>query len=419
MSEPSSGSAAAPRLRTIRHRAFELLDPSAPDWGSFSIDLILICFVLVNVAAAVLESVPTIAESHARLFALIEVLSVAVFTLEYGLRVWSAPEHALYGRMSPWRARVAMMTRPAMLVDLMAIAPVYVSLLTSFDLRTIIVFRLLRFFKLARYSPGLASLLEAVSSERRALMASGVILMGTVLVTAAAMSYAEHDAQPDKLGTIPDAMYWAFITLATVGYGDVVPVTPLGKAVAAVTAIIGIINLALPVGILASAFADEIRRRDFVVTWNMVAKVPLFADLDAADLAGIMRFLNSRSCEVGQAIVRRGEPAHSMYFITSGTCEVELPAGSVRLGTGDFFGEMALLHGRTRNATVSATTRVKLLVLEAGDLHYLMDQNPRMADRIREVASRREQSSPEPREPGDAPIRGTTRRTGSSESAPT
>lgn len=394
VADPDDADEAAPP--TLRRRLFDLLDQSSGEPWSRSIDVALIVLILVNVAAAVLESVPELAERFPNTFFSIEIVSVAVFTLEYAVRLWCAPEHALHGRMSDWRARLRVATRPQVIVDLISIAPVYVALLTEIDLRTLVLFRLLRFFKIARYSPGLASLGEAIFSERRALLACGVILIGLVLIAASAMHLVEQDAQPDKLGTIPDAMYWAFITLATVGYGDVVPITPLGKIVASLTAIVGIIMLALPVGILASAFADEIRRRDFVVTLTMVAKVPLFADLDAGEVAGIMRFLNARSFEPGQAVVRRGEPAHSMFFIASGGCEVDLPTGAVRLKTGDFFGEMGLLAGRERNATVSAVTRAKLLVLEATDLKYLMDQTPKMGERIREIADQRARDTPAP-----------------------
>ena len=368
---------------------FDLLDQSSGDAWSQLIDAVLIAVILVNVSAAVLESVPEIAEKYALAFSAIEAVSVAVFTAEYLVRLWAAPENALLGRLPAWRARLVFATRLQNLVDLLTVAPVYVALLTPIDIRSLLVLRLLRFFKITRYSPGVASLVEAISAERRALTACAVILVGIVLIAASAMHFAEMDAQPDKLGTIPEAMYWAFVTLATVGYGDVVPITPLGKMVASLTAMVGIVMLALPVGILASAFADEIRRRDFVVTLAMVAKVPLFADLDATEVAAIMRFLNARSFEPGQAVVRRGEPAHSMYLIASGACEVELATGPVRLKTGDFFGEMGLLAGRERNATVTAVTRARLLALEAADLKYLMDQTPKMGERIREVAERR------------------------------
>jgi voltage-gated potassium channel len=147
--------------------------------------------------------------------------------------------------------------------------------------------------------------------------------------------------------------------------------------------------LALPVGIIASAFAREIHRRDFVVTWTMLARVPIFAGLGPGDLAEVMRHLRSQSCEPDEIIVRRGERADSMFIIASGEVLVDLRDGSVRLGPGHFFGEIAVLERSERTATVRAVTRCKLLVLEAYDLQLLMDRSPVMAQRIREVAGSR------------------------------
>jgi voltage-gated potassium channel len=350
---------------------------------------VLIGLVLVNVTAVVLESVSRLATNYGSLFFIIEIASVAVFTVEYLLRLWSAPEHAPLADHHPWGARLHFALQPQSLIDLLAIAPVYLGLFLEGDLRAFLVLRLFRFFKLARYSPGIASLAEAIYSERRALLASAVILFGSVLIAASLMHIAEQAAQPDKFGTIPDAMYWAAITLTTVGYGDVVPVTALGRLIASFTAFVGWILLALPVGIVASAFAREIHRRDFVVTWSMVAKVPLFADLDADELSLIIRHLRSQSCEADEIIARRGEPADSMYLIASGEVEIELPERRVVLGPGHVFGEIAVLRKSERTATVRAREHTKLLVLEAADLHHLMDHSPRLAERIREVAEQR------------------------------
>jgi voltage-gated potassium channel len=373
---------------SLRRRVYELLEPGSNDWAARTVDLALIGLVLVNVTAVVLESLPELAARFGLLFLAIEIVSVIVFTLEYMLRLWSAPEHAPLADLPPWRARLRFALQPQSIVDLLAIAPVYAAFFAS-DLRAFLIVRLFRFFKLARYSPGLASLVEAIYSERRALLASGVILMGTVLIAASLMHLAEQQAQPDKFGTIPDAMYWAVITLATVGYGDVVPITPLGRVIASLTAVAGLIMLALPVGIVASAFAREIHRRDFVVTWSMVARVPLFADLDADELSEIMRFLRSQSCEPDEMVVRRGEPADSMYFIAAGEVEIELPEKRVVLGPGHFFGEIAILRKSERTATVRARKHLKLLVLDSADLQHLMDRSPRMAQRIREMAEKR------------------------------
>jgi voltage-gated potassium channel len=376
------------RTHSFRRRVYEVLEPGSSDWTARAVDLFLIGLVLVNVAAVILESMPQL-DGYALAFLVIERVSVVVFAVEYLLRLWSAPEHAPLADLPPWRARLRFALEPQSIIDLIAIAPLFIAVFVSEDLRSFLVLRLFRFFKLARYSPGIASLAEAISSERRALLASGVILLGTVLIAASLMHLAEQHAQPDKFGTIPAAMYWAVITLTTVGYGDVVPVTSLGRVIASLTAVAGLIMLALPVGIIASAFAREIHRRDFVVTWSMVARVPLFAGLNAEEVSDIMRYLRSQSCEPDEIIVRRGEPADSMYLIASGEVEIELPEERVVLGAGDFFGEIAVLRKSERTATVRARDHAKLLVLDAADLHHLLDRSPRMAGRIREVAESR------------------------------
>jgi voltage-gated potassium channel len=200
------------------------------------------------------------------------------------------------------------------------------------------------------------------------------------------MHLAEGRVQPEKFGTIPDAMWWAIVTLGTIGYGDVVPVTALGKVIAAATIFLGLIMIALPVGIIANAFNEEIHRRDFVVTWSMVAKVPLFSGLDAGEIAAIMRLLRAQQFEAGAVIVRRGEPGYSMYFIAAGEVEIMLPNDQTRLGVGHFFGEIAVLQRTRRSATVTAVTRTSLLVLDAGDLRSLMERDHRIAERLHDTA---------------------------------
>src|SRR5205809_946740 len=213
---------------------------------------------------------------------------------------------------------------PIGVIDLLAVLPFWLALVLPADLRVFLVFRMVGFLKLARYSPAMRSLLDALNNERRALFGCFIILLGATLVAASIMHVVEGHAQPDKFGTIPDAMWWAIVTLGTIGYGDVVPVTVLGRIVASVTIFVGLIMVALPIGIVATAFADAIHRRDFIVTWGMVARVPLFAELHPGEIADLVRLPRAAQGDAGDVIAKRGEPAHSMYFVAAGEVEIEL-----------------------------------------------------------------------------------------------
>jgi voltage-gated potassium channel len=374
------------RILRWRHRAYEILEHGpVGDWGMRFVSRFLILLVLINVAAVVLESVPRYEAAYRNIFIAIEIVSIIVFSVEYAVRIWAAAEHAPYRQVTPARARMRYILSTDGLIDLVSILPFWLAFVVPAEFRVIQLLRIVRFLKLARYSPAMRSLLEAIYAERRALIGCLFILFGATLITASFMHLAERDAQPDKFGTIPDAMWWAIVTLGTIGYGDVVPVTPLGKIIAAVTILCAIVMIALPVGIIANAFSDQIHRRDFVVTWGMVARVPLFNGLDASAIAQIMRLLRAQTADAGDIIVRRGDTAHSMYFIANGEVSVEFDGNTVSLGVGQFFGEIAVLRRARRSATVRATTRTNLLVLDASDFHVLMEQEPRIAERVHMV----------------------------------
>jgi voltage-gated potassium channel len=290
--------------------------------------------------------------------------------------------------LSPSQDRIEYALSSLGIIDLLAFLPASIALIAG-QRSTLALFGLLPFFKLVRYSPAMRSLLSALHAERRTLLGCLVILAGAVLLFASLLYAIEHDVQPDKFGTIPHAMWWAIVTLGTVGYGDVVPVTPLGKLVSVFTIVGGLMMIALPVAIISTAFADEVRRRDFVVTWGMLARVPLFSHLSAAEIADIMRLLRAQTIESGEILVRRGDAASSMYFITAGEVEIELPTQRVRLSDGTFFGEIALLHRTKRSGTVTATRKTKLLALDAQDFHALIERVPDLAAHVHRTAKAR------------------------------
>jgi len=379
-------------MARLRQRVHRILDDAAvPDRLGRYVHRLLVVLVAISVASVVLESVPDVQRQYGHIFTNIEYVAIAVFAVEYGLRLWSAPDHTAYHGLGAFRARLNYASSASALIDLVSIAPFLLVLSIPADVRVILILRLIRYFKLARYSPGMRSLMAALEAERKALLASGVILFGLVLMTASAMHIAEHTAQPETFGSIPAAMWWAIVTLTTVGYGDVVPVTLLGRVIAGFTMVLGLMMLALPVGIIATAFANEIHRREFVITWGMVARVPLFAGLNASEIADVMRYLRAQTVPAGVLIVRRGEIAHSMYFITAGAVEVELPKARVRLGEGQFFGEMAVIRQTKRTASVRALESTKLLILDARDLAVLIAHKPDLGQRIKQVVAERAQ----------------------------
>lgn len=372
----------------LRDRLYELLEHDhLPRSGGSRFVRLIVAVIVIDVLAMILASVPELDASFGPLFTVIEVGAVVAFALEYLARLWTVVGHSLRD-MTPMRARIDYALSALGLVDLLSFLPAAVALAIG-DRWVLVLFGMLPFLKLIRYSPALRSLLAALHAERRTLFGCVVILTGAVLLFASLLYAIEHNVQPDKFGTIPQAMWWAIVTLGTVGYGDVVPVTPLGKIVSVFTIVVGFAMIALPVAIISSAFAEEVRRRDFVVTWGMLARVPLFSHLGASEIADIMRLLRAQTIESGEILVRRGEPASSMYFITAGEVEIELPTQRVQLSDGTFFGEIALLHRTSRSGTVTATRKTRLLALDADDFHALIARVPALAAHVRETAEAR------------------------------
>jgi voltage-gated potassium channel len=239
------------------HRVLE----GAPDAGRVGrfITTGLFTLIALNVVAAVLDTMPEVDESLGALLDDFEFFSVAVFTLEYVTRVWVSTSDLRY--RGPLLGRLRYMVTPMAIVDLLAIAPALIGLLglDMRHLRGLRLFRLLRAAKLVRYSRSL-KLIGRVLIKRRGELIGTCALMVTLLLMGSTLLYwAERDAQPDAFSSIPAAMWWAAATLTTVGYGDMTPITPIGRVLGAFVAVFGIGLFALPTGVLGAAFVEEIR----------------------------------------------------------------------------------------------------------------------------------------------------------------
>jgi voltage-gated potassium channel len=372
------------RPEPIRRRVFDLLE--RVDRRARLPRLIsgaLVALILINVVAAVFETVPQFSFEFGWLFRAVESTSLVIFTIEYVVRLWVSVEHPRARGKPAWLARLLYAVTPAALIDLVAIAPFFIEAFTDTHLRVVVLVRLLRLFKLGRYSTGFQSLAEALRRERQALLAGFLLLISVVLVAASFEYMAERTAQPDKFGSIPDAMWWAITTITTVGYGDVVPHTPIGRIIAGLTMISGILMIALPVAIIGSSFAEVVRQRSFVITFGMVARIPLFAEIGSGALSEILPHLRAMTIEQGTVIVEPEQGDESLYVIADGVVEVDFANSRRRLGPNDAFGAAPDPNAPGEHYAAFAVTRVKLLALDRIDLRHLIKVYPELAERMK------------------------------------
>lgn len=386
---------AGPPLRTpdgtagpsLRRRVYEVIEIGrGDDRASRIFDGVIVTLIILNIAAFVAETEPRLGEPYAGWFFAFEVFSVAIFTVEYALRIWTAVEVPFLARMKPWRARFHYATRGYLLIDLLAILPFYLGGVFGLDLRVLRILRLLRFFKLSRYSPAMHTLLRVMQNERRSLMGAGLLLVAVLLLSATGMYYIEGGIQPDRFGSVPQAAYWAMTTLTTVGYGDVTPVTAFGKLWSMVTMLFGLCILALPVAIISSGFAQEVNRHDFVVTWSLMSRIPVLAELDASEVAQVMPLLQAHNLPPNVEVIAHGTPCDAMYFVASGQVVMKQSDRQERFATGDTFGAIEMLERDNHRGTCTTSTRCRLLKLFREDFHRLEISHPELARRIRAIA---------------------------------
>jgi voltage-gated potassium channel len=275
------------------------------------------------------------------------------------------------------------------LIDLLGVAAVPIALLLGVQAPTAWLLASFWVLKLAQDSPGFAQLARVFVVEAKALASVFALFLMVLFLSSAAMYLIERTAQPNAFSSMPQALWWAVVTLTTTGYGDKVPITYLGRLIGGVVMIFGIATFGLSTGILATGFAAETRRRNFIRTWDLVSKVPFFQSLDPAAIADITHMLRLLEVPERTAIIRRGKVGDCMYFIASGEVQVDVKPSPVRLGAGAFFGELALLGDSVRSANVVTTMPSSLLILDLADFRTLTANHADLRRVIDEEGQRR------------------------------
>lgn len=247
----------------LRKTLYSIFETSAGKRRGVSLvfNLLLITIITLNAIAIVLHTVPEYNRRFAQVFSDFEFFSVVFFTIEYVLRIWSCVENKKYHHWFWGRLRYIVST--SALIDFLAIFPFYFTLFAT-DLaivRILRLFRIFRLFRISRYSHAFRMIQTVVADKKEELILSTMLVVFMLIIVSSVMYYVEHPAQPDKFSSIPATMWWGVTAMTTVGYGDIHPITPLGKLLGGITAIVGIGLFALPTGILVSGFNEHIRDR--------------------------------------------------------------------------------------------------------------------------------------------------------------
>ena len=260
-----------------------------------------------------------------------------------------------------------------------------------YDLRILRLFRLFDIFSQSRFLLPTNTLIKTIVKQKNALLGSQIMVVSILLIVSTFIYFLESAVQPEVFGSIPSTMWWGIATLTTVGYGDVVPMTDLGKLLASFTMLVGIGMFALPAAILASAYYEEIQKKNFLVSFEAIASVPLFQELPIGAVGKINEKLQVILLAEHETIFSKGDEADSMFIIEYGKVKVEID-NPVYLVAGDFFGEMGLLGNAPRNATITAADDTKLLELTKADLDELSEEHPGLFKELELSASSRTSS---------------------------
>lgn len=246
----------------LRYRTYQLLESETG--GSLTAKIItwlLILLIVVNVMAAILATEQDFYHSYKNALILIELISLSLFCFEYLCRVWCCVEAEEYQKLSHFKARLKYIFTPIALIDLISVLPFVIAMFFAMDLRALRLIRVLRLLKLTHYFKGFNIFVSVMIKDSKSIIAAMLVMLFLVIIAASLMHTIEGTIQPEAFGSIIQSFWWAVVTMTTVGYGDVVPVTPIGKIIATFIMFIGVVLVALPAAMLAARFSEELRER--------------------------------------------------------------------------------------------------------------------------------------------------------------
>ncbi|GGF09391.1 cyclic nucleotide-binding protein [Aliidongia dinghuensis] len=374
-------------LETLIHR---MIDEHALTRATLIYRMFDALLVLIGIGAAIAGTQPSL-PPHVVTGCLYAIAVIwALFVLDYLSRLWVAPLDRDLSGQSVWAVRREWIGSRIGIIDLVTVLPIALGALvadwTPTGAPLLAVLWIARF---ARYTTGLDMLWRVAVRERQPVLGVFLIFLLVLLVASVLAYHAEREVQPDRFGSLSMALWWAVTTLTTTGYGDTVPLTPFGRLLGGIVMVCGITVFGLLAGILATGFSNELRRRDFLRNWDLVAQVPFLHDVGPGAIADLANMLRPREVPARTVLARRGQPGDCMYFIVQGEVEAAVKPKPQIMGPGEFFGEIALLTGGPRTATVVTLSQCQLLALDIADFRAIAASRPELLAVIQTEADRR------------------------------